>query len=468
MKIEKSNIVYFLGIGGIGMSALARWFNANGKQVFGYDKAQTDLTNQLQLEGMEITFHDNRLQVPSTILNNKDECLVIYTPAIPSDSDLLCFFRENNYKLMKRSEALGNLTANSFTLAVAGTHGKTTTSSILAHILFSAGKNLVSFVGGLSQNYGTNLIVNEGKGKLNMVVEADEYDRSFLQLQPDIAIITALDPDHLDIYGTEEEMFKGYQEFIRRIKVNGSLIIKKGLAEHIFPADRPDIQMIEYSMDHNPIRTGNLRMEGEEIRFDYINPEVVIKNIAFTLPGFHNIENAVAAITAAKLINIDDDVIKYALSNFRGIKRRFEYVIYSKEVVFIDDYAHHPTELRALLSSVKAIFPRKKLTVIFQPHLYSRTRDFAVEFSRSLDLANEVILLDIYPAREKPIPGVSSTLLLDAITLESKQICEKQQVINELDKRSVEVLLTVGAGDIDHLVKPISQYLKNRYELDKI
>ena len=450
------------------MSALARWFNANGKQVFGYDKAQTDLTNQLQLEGMEITFHDNRLQVPSTILNNKDECLVIYTPAIPSDSDLLCFFRENNYKLMKRSEALGNLTANSFTLAVAGTHGKTTTSSILAHILFSAGKNLVSFVGGLSQNYGTNLIVNEGKGKLNMVVEADEYDRSFLQLQPDIAIITALDPDHLDIYGTEEEMFKGYQEFIRRIKVNGSLIIKKGLAEHIFPADRPDIQMIEYSMDHNPIRTGNLRMEGEEIRFDYINPEVVIKNIAFTLPGFHNIENAVAAITAAKLINIDDDVIKYALSNFRGIKRRFEYVIYSKEVVFIDDYAHHPTELRALLSSVKAIFPRKKLTVIFQPHLYSRTRDFAVEFSRSLDLANEVILLDIYPAREKPIPGVSSTLLLDAITLESKQICEKQQVINELDKRSVEVLLTVGAGDIDHLVKPISQYLKNRYELDKV
>lgn len=448
------------------MSALARWFKGQGKFVAGYDRTETPLTRQLQEEGIEVSYEDFSSSIPEEIKEKKKTVLVVYTPAIPSDSEILNYFKDRKYKIRKRSEVLGAITQQSFTIAVAGTHGKTTTSALIAHIMKESNRNMVAFLGGILQDYDSNLIINKRSGHpLNIVVEADEYDRSFLTLNPDITVVIALDPDHLDIYGEFSEMQKGFRDFINKLKNKGTLIIYKGLYESVIPEDRPDIKVREYGLSHIPIRAENIRLEKEEVRFDYHSPAESIENIPLSLPGFHNIENAIAAITVCLKIGIDGSAIKAALSSFRGIKRRFEYVLYTDNLVFIDDYAHHPEEIKAFLSSVRAIFEGHKITVLFQPHLYTRTRDFAVEFAEALDLADEVLLMDIYPAREKPIKGVGPEMILEKMQIEKKSLCSKVDVIEELDERDLDVIVTIGAGDIDQLVEPIKILLSTKYEI---
>ena len=466
MKLKKVNSVYFIGIGGIGMSALARWFNRQGKFIAGYDRTQTHLTSQLQEEGIRISFEDSTDAIPERIKEEPKYSLIIYTPAIPSDNQILNYFIERKFKLKKRSEVLGEISKDNFTIAVAGTHGKTSTSSLIAHILKEANMNSAAFLGGIVQNYDSNLIIHEKSGqKLKIVVEADEYDRSFLRLNPDVAIITALDPDHLDIYGNLPEMEKGFRDFVNKIKKKGTLIINKSLHEKVVPEDRKDIKVMEYGLSHIPIRSENIRLEKDTVRFCYHSPGTVIENIPFSLPGFHNIENAIAAITACLLLGIDGTIIKSAISNFRGIKRRFEFILYTDDLVFIDDYAHHPEEIKALLSSLRAMFEGQKITAIFQPHLFTRTRDFAKEFAEVLELADEVILLDIYPAREKPIQGVTSELIMERMAISEKTICSKADIIEEIDKRDLDILVTIGAGDIDQIVEPLRIMLSTKYEI---
>jgi UDP-N-acetylmuramate--alanine ligase len=467
LSFETLHRIYFIGIGGIGMSAMARWFRKQGKEVAGYDRTRTTLCQQLETEGMDIIYEDEVKSIPADYRNIDPSTLVIYTPAIPADQHILSFFRQQAFQLKKRSEVLGEITREYFTIAVAGTHGKTTTSTLIAHIAKEANLNSVAFLGGISSNYQSNLIIHENPGDptLKVIVEADEYDRSFLTLRPDIAVITALDPDHLDIYGNEKEMKSSYALFISHVKDQGYLVIKKNLKDEVLDPSDHHVHVKEYNLGHHPIRADKIRIEKDETRFNYISPEAVIENIPYTFPGFHNIENAVAAITVALLLNIKEDVIKSALSNFRGIKRRFEYIIYSDNVVYIDDYAHHPEELKAFLHSVRSIFKESRITAIFQPHLFTRTRDFARSFGESLDLADEVILLDIYPAREKPIPGVTSDLIFENIRQADKVKSTKDELIKILRERDVEVLVTIGAGDIDQLVVPIRNLLIEKYEI---
>ena len=466
MNLEQTYGIYLVGIGGIGMSALARWFKRQEKYIAGYDRTETPLTRQLAREGIHITYEDSVDAIPVKVIDNSRDTLVVYTPAIPEDNEILNFFKHNRFKLKKRSEVLGEISQHNYTIAVAGTHGKTTTSAIIAHILKEAKVNMVAFLGGILQNYNSNLVIHEKAGNpLIMVVEADEYDRSFLTLNPEIAVITALDPDHLDIYGSYEEMEKGFRDFVNKIRNKGSLVIHKGLLERVVPENRQDIIVTEYGLNHIPVRSENIRLEKEEVRFTYQSPGTTIENIPFALPGFHNIENALAAITVCLKLGIDTSAIKSAISNFRGIKRRFEYILYTDELVYIDDYAHHPEEIRALLSSLRAIYENRKITVVFQPHLFSRTRDLASEFARALDLAEEVLLLDIYPAREKPIEGVSAALILDKITVAHKMICNRTELIEKLKHSDLDVLVTVGAGDIDQLVEPIKTMLSTKYEI---
>jgi UDP-N-acetylmuramate--alanine ligase len=468
LNLDKKYGFYFVGIGGIGMSALARWFNKQGKYVAGYDRTETPLTRQLQEEGIEVVYEDFSSAIPEQIKDKRKAVLVVYTPAIPSKTEILKYFKDHKYKIKKRSEVLGEITRKSFTIAVAGTHGKTTTSALIAHILKETNQNMVAFLGGILQNYESNLIINKKSGQvLKTVVEADEYDRSFLTLSPDIAVVTALDPDHLDIYGKFSEMQKGFRDFVSKLKKKGTLIIYKGLYEMVVPEDRPDIKIREYGLSHIPVRAENIRLEKEEVRFDYYSPVETIENIPLALPGFHNIENAIAAISVCLKMEIAGSAIKAALSSFRGIKRRFEYIIYTDNLVFIDDYAHHPEEIKALLSSLRAIFEGHKITALFQPHLYTRTRDFADEFAEALDLADEVLLMDIYPAREKPIKGVGSELILDKMHLENKSLCSKVDVIEELDGKDLDILVTIGAGDIDQLVEPIKILLSTKYEISE-
>lgn len=468
MNLDSKYGIYFVGIGGIGMSALARWFKRQGKFVAGYDRTETPLTRLLQEEGIEVSYEDFSSSIPEKITDKPKASLVVFTPAIPSDSEILNYFKDHKYTLRKRSEVLGSITRQGFTIAVAGTHGKTTTSGLIAHILKENNQNMVAFLGGILQGYETNLVINEKSGQsLNIVVEADEYDRSFLTLNPDIAVVIAVDPDHLDIYGEFSEMQKGFSNFINKLKNKGTLIIYKGLYEKIIPEDRPDIKVREYGLSHIPVRAENIRLEKEEVRFDYYSPAESIENIPLSLPGFHNIENAIAAITVCLEMGIDGSAIKAALSSFRGIKRRFEYILYTDNLVFIDDYAHHPEEIKALLSSIRAIYEGHKITALFQPHLYTRTRDFAAEFAEALDLADEVLLMDIYPAREKPIKGIGPEMILEKMHIEMKSLCSKVDVIEELDERDLDILVTIGAGDIDQLVGPIKILLSTKYEISE-
>ena len=467
MTFETIHRIYFVGIGGIGMSALARWFKKQGKVIAGYDRSRTSLCLELEKEGMEISYMDQVQSLPDDFRQNDPSILVIFTPAIPPDQQILTYFRDNQFRIRKRSQILGEITKEHFTIAVAGTHGKTTTSTLIAHIMKEANLNTVAFLGGISTNYHSNLVIHENPldTTLKVVVEADEYDRSFLTLKPDIAVITALDPDHLDIYGDETQMISSYGQFVSHVKDKGFLIIKKNLKDHILDPTNEHVRLREYNLSHHPVRAENIRIEKEETRFNYICPETVIENIPYSFPGYHNIENAVAAITVGLILNIKEDIIKSALSTFRGIKRRFEYILYSDRIVYIDDYAHHPEEIKAFLQSVRTIFPDQKITAVFQPHLFSRTRDFAKSFAESLSLADEVMLLDIYPAREKPLPGVTSDLIFNEIKETYRRKTTKEELLELLRMRDFNILVTIGAGDIDQMVLPIKNLLIEKYEI---
>ena len=449
MSLEKIHKVYFIGVGGIGMSALARYFNAIGKEVLGYDKTETILTNQLEKEGVNIHYTDSPSLIPSEI------DLVVYTPAVPQDLKEYKYCWDKGYVMKKRSEVLGIITNESFTLAVAGTHGKTTTSSILAHLLKqSIGCN--AFLGGIAKNYNSNVLLTENAE--TTVVEADEYDRSFLELHPNMAIITSMDADHLDIYGDHTKFLESFELFSSQISPGGSLILNKQLENKLAPA----CDVITYSISEKAdYYLENIKVVDGYYVFSVQAQSGLISDIKFGLPGRHNVENAIAAIAAADQLKVSHQEIKSALESFKGIKRRFEYIIKKHDLVYIDDYAHHPEELKATISSVKELYPENKITGVFQPHLYSRTKDFADDFAKSLDLLNELILLDIYPSREQPIEGITSEMLLRKVTIKNKSISTKAELVPELRQRKLEVLLTMGAGDIDKLVEPIKNELLN-------
>lgn len=466
MKIEDYHIIYLLGIGGIGMSALARWFNQKGCLVSGYDKTSTPLTDQLEAEGISVHFEDNIEAIPQRIIEDSKNVLVIYTPAIPKGHQELAYFHSKGYVIKKRSEVLGMLTKNKFTVAVAGTHGKTTTSTMIAHILSYSGRSCDAFLGGISVNLGSNLLVSKSESRdAVMVVEADEYDRSFLTLHPDIAVVTSADADHLDIYGDKDSLSESFRAYVNQIAVNGRLVLKKGL-ESLIPQTRKDIEILSYALSNAEVRAENITVENDIFEFDYTNGQEQIKNIRLKVPGFHNVENAVAATTVALELGISGATVSKALEDFKGVKRRFEFIIRNEDTVFIDDYAHHPIEIEAFLRSVKALYPNKKLTAIFQPHLFSRTRDFVVEFAESLSIADDVWLLDIYPARELPIPGVSSELVLDRVQAAEKRMVNKETILQYIKERKPEVLVTIGAGDIDRLIQPIKGIMTEAYEVE--
>ena len=457
MNLASLRNVYFLGIGGIGMSSIARYFRTLGIAVSGYDKTRTPLTDELQKEGIDIHFEDDIRKVNADILNgNISDTLIVYTPAVPADHSELNHFKSHGFIIRKRSAVLGILTENSFTIAVAGTHGKTTTSSMIAHILRSAGKNCTAFLGGISKNYNTNLLLSTAQtGENYMVVEADEYDRSFLELNPTISVITSMDADHLDIYGTEDYMIESYRLFAQKLKPSGKLIYRTGL-----PLNDLKLSKSAYgSTGDAEYSASNIHIHNHRYLFDWNNSISSIRGLTTEMPGMHNVENAIAAIAVARNLNISDEQIKDALASYSGVRRRFDYRIKSDNIVYIDDYAHHPEELRACISSVRELYPGKIITGIFQPHLFSRTRDFAAGFAKSLSLLDSLILLPIYPARELPIPGVTSDIIFNAVTIKDKVLCEKDKVIDELKKRNIEVVLTLGAGDIDQLVAPIDQFL---------
>jgi len=459
--MQQFRFVYLLGIGGIGMSAIARYFNADGKIVAGYDKTSTPLTDELRKEGMQIHFQDDLNLIPDAIrdIQNRDQVLVILTPAVPANHAELNFFTTNGYAVVKRSKVLGMLTADHFTLAVAGTHGKTTTSSILAHLLNEAGKNCTAFLGGISVNFGSNLLLGDSsKPEHLVVVEADEFDRSFLQLFPDMAIVTSMDADHLDIYGDANEMHATYQQFARQVKVNGFLLHKLGLNLGSVEAETKTYSIT--SNDADFVGT-NIEIVDGAYQFDLVSSTYNIKNLKLGLPGRHNVENAVAASVLALKCGITEGNLRNALVSYAGAHRRFEVHIRKPNLVYIDDYAHHPEELKATILSTKELFPDKKITGIFQPHLYSRTRDFADGFAESLSLLDELYMIELYPAREVAIPGVNSTMILDKVTIENKKVVTLEELIQNLRNHHPQVLLTLGAGDIDMMVNPITQLFTN-------
>lgn len=463
MNVLNYRLYYFLGVGGIGMSALARYFRHYGKTVQGYDKTRSALCIQLEQEGIGIHYEEDEALVQSLFSGYaKEEILVIYTPAVPKDHKELMMIQPGGYALRKRSQVLGEITRQFRTIAIAGTHGKTTTTTLVTHILKSAGINCFAFLGGISQNYHTNLLLGDANDPdAFVVVEADEYDRSFLTLSPYIAVITSVDADHLDIYGTAGEMLASYNQFADQVKGEGFLIVKKTVDNDL----RLNRKRLIYSLNlGTEYCADNIHIRDGEFRYDIISPIEAINRVAIGLPGFHNIENSVAAAAVAQQLGIQGDVINAALRSFKGVKRRFDYHVKTPSLVYIDDYAHHPEELKAAIGSAKQLYPDKKVTGIFQPHLFSRTRDFADGFAESLDLLDECILLEIYPAREQPIEGINSQMLLDKMKLKNKHLVPKEQVVGFLKAHPVEVVMTLGAGDIDGLIEPIEKLLKERSE----
>ncbi|MEL0457244.1 UDP-N-acetylmuramate--L-alanine ligase [Flavobacteriaceae bacterium SZ-1-7] len=444
MDISKIHSIYFIGIGGIGMSALARYFKANGKNVAGYDKTQTDITDSLGALGIKVHFEDSVSHIDSEYLNS-EKTLVVYTPAIPKNHSELNYYMNNGYQVVKRSRLLGLITENTFCLAVAGTHGKTTTTSILGHLLYSCNVPLTAFLGGISENYDSNLILN---GAEVTVVEADEFDRSFLTLSPNLACITSMDADHLDIYGDASELKKSFKDFSEKIKPNGKLFVKSGLP----------LRGVTYGIeDDSDYSVQNIKIENGTYIFDVKTPKTVLKNIQFNLPGRHNLSNALIALAMAVEYGCPHQQLAKALASYKGVKRRFTYHIKTDNLVFIDDYAHHPEEINAVHQAVREMYPDKKVLAIFQPHLYSRTRDFIDDFAKSLSQFDEVLLLEIYPARELPIEGVTSTWLLGKINNENKQLVSKTELLKAIHKSNAQVILTIGAGDIGEEVKRIKK-----------
>ncbi|MBB2151588.1 UDP-N-acetylmuramate--L-alanine ligase [Pedobacter gandavensis] len=450
MKLDKIKRIYFVGIGGIGMSALARYFKSRGCEVCGYDKTRTTLTQSLEEEGILISYVDEVFTLPVEFLTSDEYTLVVYTPAIPKHSALLHYFQEQAFVMKKRSEVLGIISEGQFCIAVAGTHGKTTTSSIIAHVLTATGYGCTAFLGGIASNYHSNFILGANNV---VVVEADEYDRSFLTLHPDLSVITSMDADHLDIYGDASKLEESFRLFAGQLKPEGTLFVKAGL---------PLADGISYSAGMaSSIKGENIRVINSRFVFDYVDGDFRIDDVQLMLPGTHNVENAVAAMAVALKLGIDADKIKGAIASFKGVKRRFEYLVNTNEHIYIDDYAHHPEELKACFHAVRQLYPNKKMTVIFQPHLFSRTRDFAAGFAEVLSTVDDLILLEIYPARELPIEGVDAAFLLDKITLDSKEICAKDLVLERIKIKNPELLITVGAGDIDTLIQPLKTNFTN-------
>lgn len=445
--------VYMIGIGGIGMSAIARYYNHAGYNVCGYDRTPTNLTRELENEGIRIHYTDDISFIPE----EKEETLVIYTPAIPEELGELRYVEREGYRRVKRSQALGTIASDKFTLAVAGTHGKTTTSTLLAHIFQMSGTGCTAFFGGISKNYHTNLLLSRNK---YLVAEADEFDRSFLQLYPDIAIITSIDADHLDIYGSVNNVREAFQDFASQVKKDGYLIVKKSIN---FRAEKANAKLLTYSFDEKadfyPENTEIL--EGGYYKFDLRYPEGIIKGCVMGIPGWINAENGIAAAAAALCGGIGADGIKKGLESFQGVSRRIDIHLNTPNLTYIDDYAHHPKEIASAISSIRGIFPGRKICGIFQPHLYSRTRDFAEEFAESLTLLDELILLEIYPARETPIPGVDSEIIFRNVRT-SKRLIKKENLLEYLKNKELDILVTFGAGDIDRFVAPITDMLTQR------
>jgi len=446
MKLNNIHNIYFIGIGGIGMSALARYFVANKKYVAGYDKTKTEITDSLEDLGIKIHFEDDIKQIDSRFLNS-ETTLIIYTPAIAKGHKELNYFFENGFEVLKRSTVLGEITKNTFCFAVAGTHGKTTTTSILGHLLYKCNVEVTAFLGGISQNYNSNLILS---GTKVTVVEADEFDRSFLTLSPDMACITSMDADHLDIYGEAEELQKSFVEFSKKLKPNGKLFIKNGLP----------LKGITYGIEDNADYSAiNIKISNGAYVFDVKTPNAILKNFKFNLPGRHNLSNALIALAMTVEFGIPHHQLAEALASYQGVKRRFTYQIKTENLVFIDDYAHHPQEINAVYQAVREMYPNKKVLAIFQPHLFSRTRDFGDDFAESLSKFDEIILMEIYPAREVPIVGVTSKWLLDKISNKNKKLIQKSELISEIKKSNAQIILTIGAGDIGEEVKHIKNAL---------
>ena len=457
MELDNFNNIFLLGAGGIGVSALGRYFLLKGKNVAGYDRVSTDLTKKLKDEGLNIFYNDVPGEIPD-LFRDTENTLIIYTPAIPKNNQLYNYFIKNRFTLKKRSEVLGFITSKYKTIAVAGTHGKTTVSTMIAHLLKQSGIACTAFLGGISKNYNSNFLYSENPEFV--VVEADEYDRSFLRLFPFISVITSIDPDHLDIYGSVEQLNLTFSSFARNTKHDGLLIYKNGVDKKIDIAGEMVQKSYSLNDNENNYFAENIIGDKEYLSFDLVYPDGKIKGINPGIPGIINIENAVAAAAVALNAGISEDELKRGLKSFEGIKRRFDIQINREDFVYIDDYAHHPEELKAIINSVRKIFPGKKITGVFQPHLYSRTRDFADEFARSLELLDRLILLDIYPARELPIPGVTSELIFEKVNMADKTLCGNNELINKLSGRKLEVLLTFGAGNIDKYVEQIKEMFK--------
>jgi len=441
MNLNQIHNVYFIGIGGIGMSALARYFKNIGKNVSGYDKTPTMLTDELIADGINIHFEDSIALIPKDYF--VENTLVIYTPAVPATHCEWQYFQERNYHIKKRAEVLGIITRDTFCFAVAGTHGKTTTSSILGHILFECGVDVTAFVGGIVENYNSNLI---GSGKTVTVVEADEFDRSFLHLHPDIACVTSMDADHLDIYGDSAAIEKSFEEFALKVEDPNKLFIAKGL-----PLNGITVAVNEDA----EFKAFNIRIENSQYVFDVQTPTETIKDLRFGLPGTHNLTNALMALAMAKTFGSPTEDVAKALMSFKGIKRRFSYQIKTDDLVYIDDYAHHPTEINAVYQAVSELYPNQKVLAIFQPHLFSRTKDFADDFAKSLSQFSEVILMDIYPARELSMEGITSQWLMNKMTNPNKKLVSKQDLIAEIKGSDAKIIVTIGAGDIGEMVKSI-------------
>ncbi len=448
MNWNNIHIIYFLGIGGIGMSALVRYFLNTGKEIHGYDLTSTPLTSQLEDEGAYIHFKEDRGKIPG------DTDVVIYTPAIPDDNSELVYLRSTGIPIFKRAEIVGELTKNHFTIAVAGTHGKTSICAITAHVLKSAGRNITAFVGGIMRNYNSNIIISNPTDLL--LVEADEFDRSFLQIEPDIALISSMDADHLDIYGHHDELIENFELFAARLPANGTLICN----DNTKLATKNGIKINYGIQEESDVKATNIRIEKSQFVFDIATQSVDIPNIKMEIPGVHYIENATGAAAIALQLNLTTEEIKSGLESFLGVERRFEFRINNGQKVFIDDYAHHPEEIKATLTAVRTLYPDRKITGVFQPHLYSRTRDFAEGFASSLEVLDEVILLPIYPAREKPIPGITSELIINNIKNPSKVLIQKDKLVKHISESNIDVLVTMGAGDIGLMIDEIESLLK--------
>lgn len=450
MKLEQIHSVYFIGIGGIGMSALARYFNGRGVQVAGYDRTETPLTQALVAEGMTVRYAEDVAGLPEQI------DLVVYTPAVPDSHAELRHLRSAGYPVLKRSQVLGIISEGMKTIAIAGTHGKTTTSTLTTHLLRHGGFECSAFLGGVARNFASNFVQGTNEW---VVVEADEYDRSFLTLHPDIAAIIAMDPDHLDIYGDEQSLLEtGFLAFAKQLKEGGQLLVRNGLEEHFTDKDK----VATFGVDGGTHRAENLRVEDGFFVFDFISPNHQIMGLRHPHPGRHNVENATVAISVALALGVSADAIRSGLLAFRGIGRRFEFIIRTTEKVYIDDYAHHPEELKAAIGAARELYPTRKISGVFQPHLYTRTRDFVDGFAEALDLLDEAILLDIYPAREEPIPGVTSEIIFDRMKKANRTMVNKDSLMTTLSARDLDVLLTLGAGDIDTFVNPIRQLLSSQ------